>query len=116
MTDNPLEQPESSRETWEASAEATERLMRLQVWLKGLLAGGPSLAEAVKPWREGLPIYGRASAPAAAGWKHRGACRAARFLIEAGLVVGPVASVRQVALEFLRAQPRVDRRMQLVGQ
>jgi hypothetical protein len=62
MTDNPLEQPESSRETWEASAEATERLMRLQVWLNGLLAGGPSLADAVKPWREGLPIYGRAAA------------------------------------------------------
>ena len=65
MTDNPLEQPERSRETQEASAEATERLMRLQVWLKGLLAGGPSLAEAVKPWREGLPIYGRASVTSA---------------------------------------------------
>jgi hypothetical protein len=59
MTDDSLEQPESSRETQEASAEAKERLMRLHAWLNGLFAGGPSLAEAVKPWREGLPIYGR---------------------------------------------------------
>ena len=59
MTDDSLEQPESSRETQEASAEAAERLMRLKVWLDGLLAGGPSLADAVKPWREGLPIYDR---------------------------------------------------------
>lgn len=41
----------------QASNEAAERLMRLQVWLNGLLAGGPSLAEAVKPWREGFPLY-----------------------------------------------------------
>jgi hypothetical protein len=59
MTDDSLEQPESSRETQEASAEAKERLMRLHAWLNGLFAGGPSLADAVKPWREGLPIYGR---------------------------------------------------------
>jgi hypothetical protein len=37
--------------------------MRLQVWLNGLLAGGPSLAEAVKPWREGLPNYNSAAEP-----------------------------------------------------
>lgn len=35
--------------------------MRLQVWLNGLLAGGPPLAEAVKPWREGLSIYSGAA-------------------------------------------------------
>ena len=31
--------------------------MRLQVWLNGLLAGGNSLAEVVKPWHEGFSIY-----------------------------------------------------------
>ena len=57
MTDDPVEQPSGDRDTQQASKEATERLMRLQVWLNGLLAGGPNLAEAVKPWREGLSIY-----------------------------------------------------------
>lgn len=61
MSDDPVEQPPSNRESQQASNEATERLMRLQVWLNGLLAGGPSLAEAVKPWREGLPIYSGAA-------------------------------------------------------
>ncbi len=59
MTDDsgPVEQPSGDRETQRASNEAKERLMRLQVWL----AGGPSLAEAVKPWREGLSIYSGAA-------------------------------------------------------
>ena len=61
MTDDSAEQPASDRETQQASIEAKERLMRLQVWLNGLLAGGPSLAEAVKPWREGLPMYNGAA-------------------------------------------------------
>lgn len=61
MTDGSLEEPESSRVAQEAAAEAAERLMRLQVWLNGLLAGGPSLADAVKPWRERFPIYDRAA-------------------------------------------------------
>jgi hypothetical protein len=62
MTDDPLEQRAGDRETHQASDEAKERLMRLQVWLNGLLAGGPTLAEAVKAWREGLPIYNNAAA------------------------------------------------------
>jgi hypothetical protein len=57
MSVNPVERPDGDRETQQAPKEATERVMRLQVWLNGLLAGGPPLAEAVKPWREGLPIY-----------------------------------------------------------
>ncbi len=61
MSNDPAEQPPGNRESQQASNEATERLMRLQVWLDGLLAGGPSLAEAVKPWREGLPIYSSAA-------------------------------------------------------
>ena len=63
MTDDSVEQPQDDDETRPNSNEATERLMRLRVWLDGLLAGGPSLAEAVKPWREGLPIYNSAAAP-----------------------------------------------------
>ena len=61
MSDDPGEQPPDNRESQQASKEATERLMRLQVWLTGLLAGGPSLAEAVKPWREELSIYSGAA-------------------------------------------------------
>ena len=61
MSDDPVEQPPDNCESQQASNEATERLMRLQVWLNGLLAGGPSLAEAVKPWREGLPLYSGAA-------------------------------------------------------
>ena len=61
MTDDPVEQPADNHETQRASDEAKERLMRLQVWLNGLLVGGPSLAEAVKPWREGLSIYSGAA-------------------------------------------------------
>jgi hypothetical protein len=61
MTDDSLEQPPGDREAQQVSNEAKERLMRLQVWLNGLLAGGPSLAEAVKPWREGLPMYNGAA-------------------------------------------------------
>ena len=61
MTDDSVEQPADNNETQRASDEAKERLMRLRVWLNGLLAGGPSLAEAVKPWREGLPIYSGAA-------------------------------------------------------
>ena len=61
MSDDPVEQPAGDRETQQASNEAKERLMRLQVWLNGLLAGGPPLAEAVKPWREGLPMYNGAA-------------------------------------------------------
>ena len=61
MSDDPAQQPDGDRETQQASNEATERLMRLQVWLNGLLAGGPPLAEAVKPWREGLPMYNSAA-------------------------------------------------------
>ena len=57
MSDDPVEQPSGDRETQQASSEATERQMRLQAWLNGLLRGGPSLAEAVKPWRAGLPVY-----------------------------------------------------------
>ena len=57
MSDDPVERPLGNHEGKQALDEATERLMRLQVWLNGLLAGGPPLAEAVKPWREGLPIY-----------------------------------------------------------
>src|ERR1700730_13630406 len=57
MSDDPVEQPPGNSETQQASREATEGLMRLQVWLNGLLAGGLSLAQAVKPWREGLPMY-----------------------------------------------------------
>jgi hypothetical protein len=57
MTENSLGQPAAKREPERAFSEATERQMRLQVWLNGLLAGGPSLAEAVKPWREGLLMY-----------------------------------------------------------
>ena len=63
MTDDSVEQPQDNDETRRASNEATERLMRLQVWLNGLLVGGPSLAEAIKPWREGLPIYNSAAEP-----------------------------------------------------
>jgi hypothetical protein len=61
MTDDPVEQASDDHETLRASDEAKERLMRLQVWLNGLLAGGPTLAEAVKPWREGLSIYNGAA-------------------------------------------------------
>ena len=61
MSDEPVEQSADNHETQRASDEAKERLMRLQVWLNGLLAGGPSLAEAVKPWREGLPMYNGAA-------------------------------------------------------
>jgi len=57
MNDDPAEQSAGDRETQQASDEATERLMRLNVWLNGLLEGGPTLAEAVKPWREGISIY-----------------------------------------------------------
>lgn len=63
MTDDPVEQRQDDDEARQNSNEATERLMRLRVWLDGLLAGGPSLAEAVKPWREGLPIYNSAAVP-----------------------------------------------------
>jgi hypothetical protein len=49
MTDDSVEQPQDNDETRRDSNEATERQMRLQVWLNGLLVGGPSLAEAVKP-------------------------------------------------------------------
>jgi hypothetical protein len=61
MTDDPMEQSDGDRETPQASNEARERMMRLHVWLEGLLAGGPSLTEAVKPWREGFPLYGGAA-------------------------------------------------------
>lgn len=57
MSDDPVKEPDPDRETKQASNEATERMMRLRVWLEGLLAGGPSLVEAVEPWREGLTIY-----------------------------------------------------------
>jgi hypothetical protein len=57
MSDDSAEQAAGDHETQQASNEATERLMRLRVWLDGLLVGGPSLAEAVKPWREGLLQY-----------------------------------------------------------
>jgi hypothetical protein len=57
MSDDPVEQPTNDRDTQQASSEATERTMRLQLWLNGLLAGGPTLAEAVTPWREGPSIY-----------------------------------------------------------
>ena len=60
-----MEQSDADRETQQASGEATERMMRLQVWLNGLLAGGSPLAEAVKPWREGHPLYNGASEPLA---------------------------------------------------
>lgn len=61
MSDDPVERPDGDRESQQASNEATERMMRLHVWLNGLLAGGPPLAEALNPWREGLPIYSGAS-------------------------------------------------------
>jgi hypothetical protein len=61
MTEDSVKEPEDNREGQRASNEAAERQMRLQVWLNGLLAGGPSLADAVKPWRKGLPTYERAA-------------------------------------------------------
>jgi len=61
MSEDPVGQSDGDRETQQASSEATERMMRLHVWLEGLLAGGPSLSEAVKPWREGLSIYSGAA-------------------------------------------------------
>jgi hypothetical protein len=61
MTEDSVGDPADNREDQRASSEATERQMRLQVWLNGLLAGGPALADAVKPWREGLSLYEPAS-------------------------------------------------------
>ena len=61
MSDDPVERPDGDRETQQASDEATERMMRLHVWLEGLLGGGPSLSAAVRPWREGLSIHSDAA-------------------------------------------------------
>lgn len=63
MADDSVDQPQDDDETRRNSSEAIERQMRLRVWLDGLLAGGPSLVEAFKPWRERLLIYNSAVVP-----------------------------------------------------
>lgn len=62
MSDDSTHTPEEQQ----AYREAAERERRLQVWLEGMLAGGPPLADAVKQWREGVPMYGPLGENAAA--------------------------------------------------
>jgi hypothetical protein len=57
MIDELANEQERCREEEQAFAEAAERAKRLQVWLDGVLSGGPSPADAKNDRRQGHSIY-----------------------------------------------------------
>lgn len=58
MSDETKDRPVPTSKAQQAFNEAEERQRRLEVWLEGMLSGGPSLADAVKPWRQALTKSG----------------------------------------------------------
>jgi hypothetical protein len=58
MSDDCTDRPARTSEAQQAYDEAQERQRRLEVWLEGMLSGGPSLADTVGPWRQALAKSG----------------------------------------------------------
>jgi hypothetical protein len=58
MSDDCTDRPAGTSEAQQAYDEAQERQRRLEVWLEGMLSGGPSLADTVRPWRQALAKSG----------------------------------------------------------
>lgn len=57
MSEDSAEGTARANEAQQAYREAVERERRVQIWLEGMLSGGPPLADATKQWRQALGMY-----------------------------------------------------------